>query len=51
MIYIYIIEHLHKYYDPLLSTLLKHLWQRLQPQLVLGMMLNQIKFYLSYTHG
>ena len=26
------ISHLHKYSDPLLSTLLKHLWQRLQPQ-------------------
>ena len=25
------ITHLRKYSDPLLSTLLKHLWQRLQP--------------------
>ena len=25
------ISHLHKYSDPSLSTLLKHLWQRLQP--------------------
>jgi hypothetical protein len=33
------ISHLHKYSDPLLSTLLKHLWQRLQPQVFLGMML------------
>ena len=30
---------LHKHSDPLLSTLLKHLWQRLQPQVFLGMML------------
>ena len=32
------ISHLHKYSDPLLSTLLKHLWQRLQTQ-VFGMTL------------
>uniref|UniRef100_A0A8C8FAD6 ADP-ribosylation factor-like protein 3 n=1 Tax=Oncorhynchus tshawytscha TaxID=74940 RepID=A0A8C8FAD6_ONCTS len=32
------ISHLHKYSDPLLSTLL-HLWQRLQPRVFLGMML------------
>ena len=31
--------HLHKYSDPLLSTLLKHLWQRLQPRYFLGMTL------------
>ena len=30
---------LHKYSDPLLSTLLKHLWQRLQPRVFLVMML------------
>ena len=31
------ISHLHnKYSDPLLSTLLKPLWQRLQPQVYLG---------------
>jgi hypothetical protein len=30
---------LHKYSDPLLSTLLKHLWQRLQPWVFLGMTL------------
>ena len=33
------ISHLHKYSDPLLSTLLKHLWQRLQPQVFLDMTL------------
>ena len=33
------ISHLHKYSDPLLSTLLKHLWQRLQPQIFLGVMI------------
>ena len=33
------ISHLHKYSDPLLSTLLKHLWQRLQPLVFLGMTL------------
>ena len=33
------ISHLHKYSDPLLSTLLKHLWQRLQPRVFLGMTL------------
>ena len=31
------ISHLHKYSDPLLSTLLKGLWQRLQPLVFLGM--------------
>jgi hypothetical protein len=30
------ISHLHKYSDPLLSTLLKHLWQRIQPRVFLG---------------
>ena len=33
------ILHLHKYSDPLLSTLLKHLWQWLQPRVFFGMML------------
>ena len=33
------ILHLHKYSDPLLSTLLKHLWQRLQHRVFMGMML------------
>ena len=34
------ISYLNKYSDPLLpSTLLKHLWQRLQPQVFLGMTL------------
>ena len=33
------ILHLRKYSDPLLSTLLKHLWQRLQPRVFLGMTL------------
>ena len=33
------ISHLHKYSAPLLCTLLKHLWQLLQPQVLLGMML------------
>ena len=33
------ILHLHKYSDPLLSTLLKHLWQRLQTRVFLGMTL------------
>ena len=33
------ILHLHKFSDPLLSILLKHLWQRLQPRVFLGMML------------
>jgi hypothetical protein len=28
--------HLHKNSDPLLSTLLKHLWQRFQPLVFLG---------------
>ena len=31
-----LILHLNKYSDPLLSTLLKHLWQRLQPRVLLG---------------
>jgi hypothetical protein len=31
--------HLHKYSDPLFGTLLKHLWQRLQPGVFLGMTL------------
>ena len=31
--------HLNKYSDPLFSTLLKHLWQRLQPRVFLGMTL------------
>jgi hypothetical protein len=26
------ISHVHKYSDPVLSTLLKHLWQQLQPR-------------------
>ena len=30
------ILYLHKYSDPLLSTLLKHLWQRLQHRVFLG---------------
>jgi hypothetical protein len=29
--------YLHKYSDPLLCTLLKHIWQWLQPQAILGM--------------
>ena len=33
------ISHLHKYSDPLLSTFLKPLWQRLQPCVFLGMTL------------
>ena len=33
------ISHLHKYSDPLLSTLLKRLWQRLQPPVFLAMTL------------
>ena len=33
------ISHSHKYSDPLLSTLPKHLWQRLQPWVFLGMTL------------
>ena len=33
------ISHLHKYSDLLLSTLLKHLWQRLYPKVFLGMTL------------
>ena len=33
------ITHLHKYYDPLLSTLLKHLWHRVQPRVFMGMTL------------
>ena len=33
------ISHLHKYSDPLLNTLLKHLWQRLHPWVFLGMTL------------
>jgi hypothetical protein len=32
-------SHLHKYSDPFLSTLLKHLWQRLQPRVFLGLTL------------
>ena len=31
--------HLRNYSAPLLSTLLKHLWQRLQPRVFLGMTL------------
>ena len=33
------ISHLHKYSDPLLSTLLKHLWQLLKPGVFLGLTL------------
>ena len=33
------LSHLHKYSDHLLSTLLKHIWQRLQPQVYLDIML------------
>ena len=33
------ITNFHKYSEPLLSTLLKHLWQRLQPRVFLGMTL------------
>ena len=33
------ISHLHKHSDLLHSTLLKHFWQRLQPQVLLGMSL------------
>ena len=33
------ISHLHKYSDPLLSTLFKHLQQQLKPWVFLGMML------------
>ena len=33
------ISHLHKYSDPLLSALQKHLWQRLQSRVFLGMTL------------
>jgi hypothetical protein len=33
------ISHLYKNSDPLFSTLLKHFWQRLQPRVFLGMML------------
>ena len=36
---IFFISHLRKYSDPLLSTLLKLIWQRLQPRVFLGMML------------
>jgi hypothetical protein len=32
-------QHLHMYSDPLLSTFLKHLWQRLQLRVFLGMTL------------
>ena len=32
-------SHSHKYSDPLLSTLLKHLWQWLQPRVFFGMTL------------
>ena len=40
------LSHLHKYSDPLLSTLLKHLWQRLQPGVFLGMTLHTILAHL-----
>ena len=33
------VSHLHKYSYPLISTLLKHLWQRLQPRVFLDMTL------------
>ena len=33
------IWHLHKYSDPLLRTLLKHIWQRLQHRVLLDLML------------
>ena len=42
LIYIYKkteILHLRKHSDPLLSTLLKHIWQQLQPRVFLGMTL------------
>jgi hypothetical protein len=34
------ISHLPKYLDPLLSTLLKHVWQQLQPRIFFGMTLH-----------
>jgi hypothetical protein len=33
------LSHLYYYSDPLLSTLLKWLWQRIEPRVLLGMML------------
>ena len=45
-------SHLHKYSDPLLSTLLKHLRHRLQPRVLLGMMLQAWHLYLgSFSHS
>jgi hypothetical protein len=35
-----LISHLHKYSEPLLSTLLTHLWQRLKPQVFWGITLH-----------
>ncbi len=35
-------SHVHKYSQPLLNTLLKHLWHQLQPQIFLGMMLQAL---------
>jgi hypothetical protein len=40
------ISHLHKYSDPLFSTLLKHLWQQLQPRVFLGMTLQAWHTYI-----
>ncbi len=47
-------SHAHKYSQPLLNTLLKHLWHQLQPQVFLSMMLNTSLAHLflgSFSHS
>ena len=44
--------HLHKYSDPLFSTLLKHLWQRLQHSLLVYGATSLSHLYLrSFSHS
>ena len=47
------ILYLHKYSDPLLSTLLNNLWQWLQPQVFFGMMLQAWHpcIWWSFSHS
>ena len=39
----------HKYSDPLLQTLLKNLWQQLQPRVFLGMTTSIAHLYLTHS--
>lgn len=48
---IYKKKHVHKYSQPLLNTLLKHVWQQLQSGVFLSMMLQAWHtFFASFFH-